>query len=809
MKPDDATRSGDAPWRLEEGRLSRRLIERFPGEARQSWFSAVAFDGRPGGSLVIPYEHWTLGSTLYLPFHATAFCRVYFHDETATLAEYYWDGHQWAARPPTLFGLKTSPPAAGQGRGAELFLNLPHGVQKVALADYSKTLAANHGWGQLVETSESAPRSWRDNGFGDQAITGYWVVEPEAERFTPHHRFEKERWRIYQLFVRLFGNTREGGKPNGTAEENGVGTFNAITDAALGSLRDLGLTHLWLAGVLRQATGTDYPQYPADDPDLLKGIAGSPYAVKDPWDLSPDYASTPEKRWAEFRALLKRARRAGLKTIIDLVPNHLARSVTSHLFPQFAFGSSSHHGRGDRRDHFFDPQNHFFYLQPDANGPPLRLPTAGQKGALPGCDGLYEPERAWGRVTGNNVASWQPHATDWYETVKLNYGFDFTTGQAAFPHAGAPGSPIPDTWLKMDHLIAHWQQQGVDGFRCDMAHLVPPEFWAWAIPRARHRQPEVIFIAEAYDDDPAAVLSQNPITRTLCGGGGSASVQLLDAGFDAVYGGDARKVLKAIYDGSAWANDLDAVLLRDPFLPLNAVHYAENHDEVRLAAEGEWGGIGMEVGRPVSAILYALSCGPALVYNGQEVGEDAGEGSASGYGGHNARTSIFDYGTMPELARWVNHGAFDSGGLSSDQAALRAFYGRLLQLMDEPAFRRGVFLPLNGANLRSPHFGRLPGEEASGHWMYAFIRHDAHAGQAFLVVANLHPSQAFRDVALHLPPEVLHPIGWRAHTQVRLTDRLAPSLPLQLAQAADEIVIPLVPPLTVYYFELSPVAAFR
>ncbi|HWL53784.1 MAG TPA: alpha-amylase family glycosyl hydrolase [Chthoniobacteraceae bacterium] len=807
MKPDDAQRTGNPPWQWEEGRLVRRLVGRFPPEARQGWFAAVAFDGRPGGSLVIPYEHWTLGSTLYLPFHATAFCRVYFHDETATLAEYYWDGHQWAARPPTLFGLGPLLPVGGEGRGAALILNLPHGAQQVALADYSKLLAPNHGWGQLVESGETVPPGWRNEGFGDQALTGYWLYRPGADggTLTPHHRFEKERWRIYQLFVRLFGNTRETTRPGGTLKENGVGTFNDITDDALASLRGLGLTHLWLAGVLRQATGTAYPGAPADDPDLLKGVAGSPYAVKDPWDLSPDYASAPEKRWAEFRALLKRARRAGLKTLIDLVPNHLARSAGSTLFPQFAFGSSSHHGRGDRKDRFFDPQNHFFYLQPDANGPPLRLPTAGK----PGCDGLYEPERSFGRVTGNNVASWQPHSEDWYETVKLNYGYDFTTGQTAFPHAGEAGAPLPDTWLKMDHLIAHWQQQGVDGFRCDMAHLVPPEFWAWAIPRARYRQPEVIFVAEAYDDDPAAVPSRNGILRTLCGGGGSATVQLLDAGFDAVYGDDVRKVLKAIYDGPAWANDLDAVLLRDPLLGPNALRFAENHDEVRLAAEGEWGGIGMEVGRPVSAILYALSCGPVLVYNGQEVGENAGEGSARGFGGDKGRTSIFDYGVMPELARWANDGKFDGGGLSDDQAALRAFYGRLLTLMDEPAFRRGVFLPLNGANLESEHFGRLPGEAAGGHWMYAFIRHDAHEGQAFLVVANLHRSQAFRDVDLRLSPEALLRLGWREGTPVRLTDRLAPSMPLRLAQSAEQIVIPLVPPLTAFYFELSPVAAFR
>ena len=107
-----------------------------------------------------------------------------------------------------------------------------------------------------------------------------------------------ERPVIYQLFVRHFGNTNETRKPNGTLAENGVGKFADINAAALDSLRDLGITHVWLTGVLQQATRTDYTAIgqPADDPDICKGRAGSPYAIKDCFDVCPDYALDPARR---------------------------------------------------------------------------------------------------------------------------------------------------------------------------------------------------------------------------------------------------------------------------------------------------------------------------------------------------------------------------------------------------------------------------------------------------------------------------------------------------------------------------------
>ncbi len=606
-----------------------------------------------------------------------------------------------------------------------------------------------------------------------------------------------ERVRIYQLLPRLFSNTNETRRLNGTLAENGVGKFADINGAALTSLRAMGFTHLWLTGVLRQATATDYADIGlyADDPDVLKGLAGSPYAIKDYFDVCPDYANDPGRRLEEFCELLARIHDHGLHVLIDFVPNHVARSYRSLVRADLDFGAH------DDRTRFFDPQNNFFYLQRDSpgGGPPLRLPTFADGRALTstcqvagGCDGFFIGELDHGKVTGNNAATWTPGPHDWYETVKLNYGFDFTTGTRAYPHAEQPGQAIPDTWHKMDLVLAHWQQLGVDGFRCDMAHLVPPEFWTWAVARARERQPEVLFIAEAYDNDPMKV------------GRGNVMHDLLHAGFAAVYDDPAYNILKHIYDGPKWANDLDTVAA-DAFVFERSLRYAENHDEVRLAGASQWGGVGPAVGRAVSAILYGLSRGPVLLCSGQEVGEPAA--GAEGFGGDDARTTIFDYWSMPELAKWVNGQRYDGGRLSTEQQALRACYGRLITLAGEPAFRDGAFFPLNPANTWNEHFGRLPGETASGHWLYAFLRFDAVSGQRFLIVANLHREAVMLDVFIRLPAEALAFLEIDPQSPPQLIERLntMPSAPPFITPDGEGgmiVHLPKLPPLTPHYLEL-------
>ena len=562
---------------------------------------------------------------------------------------------------------------------------------------------------------------------------------------------ERRRPVIYQLLVRTFGNTNETRKINGTLAENGCGKFSHINEVALESIAAMGFTHIWLTGVLEQASGTSYPNRPADKPDILKGLAGSPYAIKDYFDVCPDYAMNPDKRIDEFKDLLARCRRGGFKVIIDFVPNHVARSYASDVRPDLSFGE------GDRRDLFFDRDNHFYYLQADhpGGGAPLKLPTMG----MPGCDGSFEPEKEFGRVTGNNVISWSPSANDWYETVKLNYGHDFTKGRQTghLPRAYACLNEVPKTWRTMDAVLGYWQEMGVDGFRVDMAHMVPMEFWRWVVARCRARDSGVFFAAEAYDNDPAKLTDAQVLD------------ELLAAGFDAVYDDPSYDVLEGLYDSGKWANDLDGLIFTGERFH-KSLRYAENHDEVRLASPKEWGGRGMKVGRPVSTVLFALGRGPIMMYHGQEVGEPAL--GVEGFGGDDARTSIFDYWSMPEFTKWVNGGKFDGGRLSDEQKALRDWYRKLLHVMHDEAFAAGDFYGLNHANKDNPLFGRLGDESVSGHWLYAFLRSDRTSGRAFLVVANFHGDQTIRGASVRIPQDARDFIG-RAHkARWKFSDRL-------------------------------------
>jgi glycosidase len=557
---------------------------------------------------------------------------------------------------------------------------------------------------------------------------------------------------IYQLMVRTFGNTNETRKFKGTLEENGCGKFRDINSAALRSLRQMGFTHLWLTGVLEQASGTSYPGRPGDDPDILKGLAGSPYAIKDYFDVSPDYAVDPEQRLAEFQELLERCRVMEFKVIIDFVPNHVARSYESDVKPELSFGA------GDRRGVFFDPENHFFYLQPSdpGGGPPLKLPTHG----MSGCDGLFPPETGFGRVTGNNVVSWAPAIHDWYETVKLNYGHDFTLGRVTpglLPGPDASPAQVPKTWRTMDEILAYWQALGVNGFRVDMAHMVPMEFWRWSVKRARARQADVFFSAEAYDNDPAKVSE------------GQVLDELLAAGFDAVYDAPAYDVMKGIYESGKWANDIDSITFAGPRFH-RSLRYAENHDEVRLANPQRWGGLGFGVGRPVSGVLFTLGRGPVMLYNGQEVGEPAI--GAEGFCGDNARTSIFDYGSMPEFTKWVNGGHCDGGRLSDEQRSLREWYGKWIRATQSPAFTAGEFYGLNHANQENLDFGRVGDEGVSGHWFYAFLRHDPESGESALVAANFHGSETLENLRIHIPRHAWEFMGRTEAGPWKFSDKL-------------------------------------
>lgn len=755
------------------------------------------------GSAIVPFSETFEGSTVFLSFQADQIYRLAMGRESSSISQRTWENWKWSDHPLAgkEFDLQVG------AHDCRIRLPLSALGQKVKVILYSKEFTQDK-WGRLFGASDPSVRK----GAGDRYIPHHLEIDLRAkDEPVVKVRERTLPLRIYQLFVRLFGNANETRKQNGTLTENGVGKFNDINDAALVALREMGFSHIWLMGVLQQASGTDYSAIgqPPDDPDLLKGIAGSPYSIKDYFDVSPDYAVDPKERLTEFKALLDRLHRHQLKALIDFVPNHVARCYYSDIKPEINFGTT------DDRSKFFDPRNNFFYLQPDADGPPLKLPTWHNGVALSptcklegmSCDGLFDGELEHGKVTGNNVTSWKPTLNDWYETAKLNYGFDFTDAskeRREYPSAWHPEAPVPDTWRKMDQVIAYWQEMGVDGFRGDMSHMEPPEFWKWLIARARQRVPAVVFIGEAYDNDPAKVPGSDPVLSRLNGGRGNVMFDLLDAGFDGVYDDPTYRVLKRIYEGPAWANDLDTIE-RDAYIFDNSLRYAENHDEVRLASPSQWGGLGMNVGRPVSAILYGLSRGPIMLYNGQEVGEPAA--GAEGFGSDDSRTSIFDYWSMPALVRWLNGHRYDEERISLEQKALREFYARLVRLTSEPAFRDGVFMPLNPENRENPAFGRLGDETTSGHWCYAFLRFDYASRQTFFVVVNLHPTETLRDVGVFFPASALQITGLNKEgLRLRLIDRLAADSAMKIELSAGELVagdlrIPEIPPLNACYFE--------
>jgi glycosidase len=790
------------------------------------------------GSAVLPFDRNNEGSTVFLPFKSDLLLVAVVKGGNVDCYHRKWEDWKWSER------------TAASGSLAEFHNGaLTFNLQRAALSAsksldlllYAKDLTENDAWGRLYGCSDKCAAA----GWGDKYIPNYCEVNLDstaAEFSVPRSRLnaERSRLRIYQLFVRLFGNTNETRTPNGTLARNGVGKFNDINDAALKSLRKMGFTHIWLMGVLQQASGTDYSSIgqPADDPDLLKGIAGSPYAIRDYFDVCPDYAANPEKRLDEFKSLLERIHKHEMKALIDFVPNHVARSYDSDVRPELNFGEKGK-GVGDDRSIFFSPQNNFFYLKPDGNGPPLRLPTCGDgqpvsptckavaalyerrassENAIDGhrpplqkCDGLFAGEMTFGRATGNNIVSWTPAITDWYETAKLNYGFDFTGSSKnvrEYPNALTPDKAIPDTWKKMDRVLEHWQATGVDGFRCDMAHMVPPEFWNWAIAQARARQADVVFVGEAYDNDPAKVPGVDPIISKLHGGRSNVMFDLLNAGFNAVYDDQTYRALKKIYEGPGWANDIDDAR-PDDFIFENSIRYAENHDEVRLAAKSQWAGVGKQAGPAICAILYGLSRGQIMLYNGQEVGEP-GEG-LEGFGSNDARTSIFDYWSMPELVKWVNGHRYDGERLAPEQRELRSFYSRLINLIGEPAFRDGICIPLNGANRDNPNYGRLPNEQPSGRWLYSFLRHDLESSQTFLIVVNLNPWESLKNVRIVLPGSAAQSIGLNRvlpESRIHLTDRLAIDQPISVETTASEATgagVPIadLPALTSIYFEMS------
>ena len=491
---------------------------------------------------------------------------------------------------------------------------------------------------------------------------------------------------VYQVFTRLFGNTKTTNTPWGTLAENGVGKMSDFTDEALMGIRELGVSHIWYTGIPHHALVADYTEYgiSLDDPDVIKGRAGSPYAVKDYYSVNPDLADDPANRMAEFEALVERTHKHGMKVLIDIVPNHVARQYESLGKPE----GVEDFGANDDTTVEYARDNNFYYIPGETFKVPA--PKNGYQAlggdSAPLLDGEFAENPA--KWTGNGSRLAQPDINDWYETVKVNYGvrpdgsYDFPTLPAEYRKKGLTAhyafwqdQDLPDSWNKFEHIVHFWLDKGVDGFRFDMAEMVPVEFWSFLNSSIKHKNPDAFLLAEVYN--PSLFRDYLHLGK-------------MDYLYDKV---DFYDSLKAVIQGHGSTDELERIQSQVRDIEQHMLHFLENHDEQRIASPDFAGD--MHKGKPMLVVSALISRSPTMLYFGQDVGEDGSE--APGFGGP-TRTSIFDYMGVPAHQRWMNDGKFDGGQLSKEEKALRDFH---IKVMDIAAFHPamgGEYLSLHSEN---------------------------------------------------------------------------------------------------------------
>ena len=503
----------------------------------------------------------------------------------------------------------------------------------------------------------------------------------------------KDKIVIYQVLPRLFGNRNETLIESGTIAENGCGKFSAFDDKTLKEFHDMGITHVWYTGVIRHATQTDYSAYgiPKQHPEIVKGKAGSPYAITDYYDVDPDLADKISERMAEWEQLIERTHVAGMKVVLDFVPNHVAREYRSVCKPTGVHDL----GEDDDTALHFSPRNDFYYCW----GEPLDL------GAI-ASGTSYEETPA--KATGNDHFDAHPGINDWYETVKLNYGVDYCNTDGRSYHF----DPIPSTWRKMTDILLFWAAKGIDAFRCDMAEMVPVEFWNYTTNKVRKRFPHILFIGEVYNTS---------LYRTY-----------IANGFDYLYDKVGMyDCMRGVISGMRGAHEITREWQATDDIHEHMLYFLENHDEQRIASD-----FFASAGRkaiPAAAIAILLRTNPFMLYSGQEFGEKGMD--CEGFSGRDGRTSIFDYWSVSTLRRAFT----DKQLLSDEEKKLVEAYRRLLRIAHrEAAIYDGEFFDLTYANPSRQDFN--PDRE------YAFLRKKDDI--IVLVVANFAEHDKTSDIII-------------------------------------------------------------
>ena len=533
---------------------------------------------------------------------------------------------------------------------------------------------------------------------------------------------------IYQVFTRLYGNHNVTRKEDGTIAENGCGKLNDFTPKSLKAIKEMGVSHIWYTGVIRHASQTDYTQYgiPKQHAAVVKGKAGSPYAITDYYDIDPDLAENVEQRMQEFEALVERTHKAGLKVIIDFVPNHVARQYHSICKPKGVRDL----GEEDNPQNGFDPQNNFYYCPGQRFHPYFDL--------YHGETEEYHEEPA--KATGNDCFHNAPGMNDWYETVKLNYGVDY--------YAGGVGhfNPIPNTWDKMTDILLFWAAKGVDGFRCDMAEMVPAAFWHWATDKVKYRYPECVFIGEVYN--PAEYRNY------------------LGAGFDYLYDKVGMyDTVRSVICGQQSTHAITGAWQQTDDIKQHMLYFLENHDEQRVASDF-FAGDGRK-GIPGLVVSALLQQNPLMIYFGQEYGERGMD--KEGFSGCDGRTTIFDYWSVDTMVRAANR------KYTICEKYIYDMYRKVMTLAQkEKAITQGEMFDLMYAN------GHLQRQ-------YAFIR--KHGGEAILVIANF--ADQATTVNVNIPAHAFDYLGL-SEKNSQVTDLLTDAK-FRLHFKRDEAVVVEVP----------------
>ena len=516
------------------------------------------------------------------------------------------------------------------------------------------------------------------------------------------------------MLPRIWGNDRIRPKKNGSLADNGSGKFSDIDKETLEYIKWLGCSHVWYTGILRHSTQASEDGCMPSHPQFVKGKAGSPYAICDYYDVNPYLADNPQDRLTEFEQLIKRTHEAGLKLVIDFVPNHVSRDygkvnpVPGH--PVL--------GAEDDKTVHWKAENDFYYYV----GEKLTLPTPVPKGMKP-----YEECPAM--ATGNNCYNPSPGINDWYETVKINYGDNHTA-----------------TWDKMYDIIDFWAGKGVDGFRCDMVELVPPQFFKWLISSIKAKYPETIFIAEVYK-------------KELYG------EYIREIGFDYLYDKSGLyDTLRTVVEKNVNDNGMPIELWQSATgitrnwqflgdLQPYMLNFLENHDEQRFASEF-FGKEARNTFAPLYVSLY-LNTAPFMIYFGEETGECGMD--EEGFSGCDGRTTIFDWWSVSSIRRLrkviasgeyktLNVSRLVKGGLKREEAEVFCRFAESIRYASvDKAIKFGTTYDLCYCNAGSEGFDK------NRH--YIFLRdYEEHT---VLVAANFSEKEARMKISI---PE--HAFEW-------------------------------------------------